>query len=75
MITVLAWLPPQSETVSAASVVLRHRRRDPREVAPEQVRGLLVVSDSSIAKADGPNTTAEASETNNTRTRSIKVNP
>jgi subtilase family serine protease len=28
-----------------------------------------------IAKADGPNTTAEASETNNVRTRSIKVNP
>jgi subtilase family serine protease/subtilisin family serine protease len=28
-----------------------------------------------IAKADGPNATPEASETNNIRTRSIKVNP
>ena len=28
-----------------------------------------------IAKADGPNTVAEASETNNIRSRSIKVNP
>jgi subtilase family serine protease len=28
-----------------------------------------------IVKADGPNTVAEASETNNIRTRSIKVNP
>ncbi|NUR63902.1 MAG: phospholipid carrier-dependent glycosyltransferase, partial [Catenulispora sp.] len=28
------------------------RARDPRAVAPEQVRGLLVVSDTAIAKAD-----------------------
>jgi subtilase family serine protease/subtilisin family serine protease len=82
-VTTTSYYLSTNSTLDASDVLLGSRTVNPLAPGGLEAGGASVAvpltqatgSYYLIAKADGPNTTAEASETNNIRTRSIKVNP
>lgn len=82
-VTTTSYYLSTNATFDAGDVLLGSRTVNPLTPAATDVGGASITVPVGqptgnyylIAKADGPNTVAEASETNNIRSRSIKVNP